>query len=182
MSLRRLGIEDLTVAVREIKRVTGCLEIVVGGSGALVVSEAQAGELLRTVDFDIGITQEGSLKGVKEFDLELGPRSEFSEANGFYVEHAGESLLTDRLPEGWRERATNVTIEGVSVLLLAPVDIAINKLDAARPKDLRHLASMLQLGLVTHPQIEQAISRAQYSFLMPKYRESLAKAVAMMEK
>ena len=61
MSLRCLGLADLELAVREVKRVTGCLELVVGGSGALVVSGGRANDLLRTVDFDIGITKEGTL-------------------------------------------------------------------------------------------------------------------------
>jgi hypothetical protein len=176
-SHRQLGIADLTVAVREVRRVTGCLELVVGGSGAL---GARAGDLLRTVDFDIGITQEGTLQGVKDFDSKLGKQSEFVESHGFYVEHAGESLLTDLLPAGWRERAVRFTIEEVSVLCLAPVDIAINKLDAARPKDFQHLSRMLHAGLLTYDEIEHAISQVPFSFLMPKYREALAKVRTMI--
>lgn len=180
MSLRQLGIADLEVAVREIKRVTGCLELVVGGSGALVASDARgADELLRTVDFDIGITKEGTTQGLREFEAKLGRRSEFAQTHGFYVEHAGEPLLTDLLPDGWRERATCLTLEEVSVLLLAPVDIAINKLDAGRPKDFVHLSMMLHSGLVTNDEVEAAISRMPLSFLAPKYRESLAKVRAM---
>lgn len=175
MTLRRLGIDDLEVAVREIKRVTGCLELVVGGSGALVVCEARAGELLRTVDFDIGITKEGAMRGVSDFESKLGKRSEFAATHGFYVEHAGEPLLTDLLPDGWRARATRLAMEEVSVLLLAPVDIAINKLDAGRPKDFEHLAMMFHAGLVTTDEIEEAISRVPFSFLMPKYREAMAR-------
>lgn len=175
MPHRQLGLDDLTVAVREVRRVTGCLELVVGGSGALVAFGAQAGELLRTVDFDIGITKEGTLQGVRDFELQLGKQSEFVEAHGFYVEHAGESLLTDLLPPGWRERAACFTIEGVSVLCLAPADIAINKLDTARPKDFEHLSRMLHAGLVTYDEIQHAISQVPFSFLMPKYRETLAK-------
>ena len=180
MPHRQLGIADLTVAVREVRRVTGCLELVVGGSGALVALGARAGELLKTVDFDIGITKEGTLRGVKDFELQLGKQSEFAEKHGFYVEHAGESLLTDLLPDGWRERATRFTLEEVSVLCLAPVDIAINKLDAGRPKDFEHLAGMLRVALVTPGEIEQAISLVPFSFLMPKYREALAKAQSMI--
>jgi hypothetical protein len=179
-SHRQLGIADLTVAVREVRRVTGCLELVVGGSGALVALGARAGELLRTVDFDIGITQEGTLQGVTDFESKLGKQSEFVESHGFYVEHAGESLLTDLLPAGWRERAARFTIEEVSVLCLAPVDIAINKLDAARPKDFEHLSRMLHAGLVTYDEIEHAISHVPFSFLMPKYREALAKVRTMI--
>lgn len=180
MSPRPLGITDLEVAVREVKRVTGCLELVVGGSGALVVSEERAEELLRTVDFDIGITKEGTMQGVADFESKLGKQSEFAHSHGFYVEHAGEELLTDRLPDGWRERATCLTMEDVSVLLLAPVDIAINKLDAGRPKDFEHLSRMLQSGLVTLNEVEEAISRVPFSFLAPKYRESLARVQTMI--
>ena len=180
MSLRCLGLADLEVAVREVKRVTGCLELVVGGSGALVVSEGRANDLLRTVDFDIGITKEGTLQGVKEFEALLGKRSQFAQTHGFYVEHAGESLLTDLLPDGWRDRATCLAIADVSVLLLAPVDVAINKLDAGRPKDFEHLSQMLRSGLVTVDDVEQAISRVRFSFLEPKFREALAKARAMV--
>ena len=180
MSLRCLGLADLEVAIREVKRVTGCLELVVGGSGALVVNEGRVDDLLRTVDFDIAITKEGTMQGFKEFEALLGKRSEFAQTHGFYVEHAGESLLTDLLPDGWRDRATCLAMDEVSVLLLASVDIAINKLDAGRPKDFDHLSQMLRSGLVTVEEIEQAISRVPFSFLAPKFRQALAKARAMV--
>lgn len=66
------------------------------------------------------------------------------------------------------------------MLCLAPVDIAINKLDAGRPKDFEHLAGMLRVVLVTPGEIEQAISRVPFAFLRPKYREALAKAQTMI--
>ena len=53
--------------------------------------------------------------------------------------------------------------------------VGINKLDAARPKDFEHLSRMLHAGLVTYDEIEHAISQVPFSFLMPKYRETLAK-------
>jgi hypothetical protein len=174
MSPRSLGLDDLATAVREVKRVTGCVEIVVGGRGALVVCEGPSEALVRTVDFDIGITKEGTLQGVKDFEALLGRMSPFVENHGFYVEHAGQSLLTDRLPDGWRERATCLELDQVSVLCLAPVDVAINKLDARRPKDFEHLAMMIHAGLLTTDQIEDAISRVPYTFLIPVYREALA--------
>ena len=117
---------------------------------------------------------------MKEFEELLGKRSEFAQTHGFYVEHAGESLLTDLLPDGWRERATCLVMDAVSVLLLAPVDIAINKLDAGRPKDFDHLSQMLRSGLVTEDEIMKAISRVPFSFLEPKFREALEKARAMV--
>ena len=105
MLQRSLDLADLETAIRSIKQVTDCHELVLGGRGALVAWEPRSDELLRTVDFDIGITKEGRILGVKDFDAKLGMKSEFVAAHGFYIEHAGESLLTDRLSDGWRERA-----------------------------------------------------------------------------
>jgi hypothetical protein len=125
---RELSLADLKTAIRHIKQVTDCVELVVGGRGALVAWDSANDELRRTVDFDIGITREGRMLGVHNFDAQLGIKSAFGASTGFYIENAGESLLTDRLPEGWRERAAKVEVEGVTALCLSPVDLAINKL------------------------------------------------------
>ncbi|MCX6856453.1 MAG: hypothetical protein NTV80_16300 [Verrucomicrobia bacterium] len=173
MLQRSLDSADLEIAIRGVKQVTGCLELVIGGRGALVAWAPDSAELLRTVDFDVGITQEGGFLGLKEFDEKLGIKSEFSLAHGFYIEHAGESLLTDRLAEGWRERAHCLEIDGVVALCLAPMDIVMNKLDARRPKDFEHVALMIQIGIITETAIEEAISNVPYTFLIPTYREAL---------
>lgn len=176
---RELGLEDLKTAIRHLKQVTDCRELVVGGRGALVAwAVSGSDELLRTVDFDIGITKEGQTLGVKDFDEKLGVKSEFGASTGFYIEHAGESLLTDRLPDGWRDRAAKVEVDGVVALCLSPVDLAINKLDANRPKDQEHLAVMIRCGVVSVASIRTAILRAPYTFLIPNYQKTLAEVEA----
>ncbi len=64
-------------------------------------------------------------------------------------------------------------VDGVVALCLAPVDVAINKLDARRPKDFEHIAMMVRDGLVTIDSVEDAISQVPYTFLIPAYREAL---------
>jgi hypothetical protein len=161
---RELTHNDLYKVVEHVASVTGCSEFVIGGRGALVAS-CDGHDLLATVDFDIGITLEGEIRGLETFESELGASSAFAAENGFYIEHAGAEMLTYVLPEGWRDRALRLQRGGVTALCLAPVDVAINKLHAKRAKDLDHLAMMLRAGLVTVTQLRAAVSASPYAFM-----------------
>ena len=173
MTPREINCSDLTTVITHVAEVTGCREFVVGGRSALVTSSASPA-LLCTQDFDIGITQEGGCRGIQTFDAELGRSSPFATKHGFYIEHAGAEMLTFVLSDGWRERATRVEKDGVTALCLAPVDVAINKLHAKRPKDLDHLVIMLTEGIVTESEIKAAIASSPYSFLVEAHLETLS--------
>jgi uncharacterized protein YicC (UPF0701 family) len=176
MLMHELSQDDLLTALRSIARVTGCRELVVGGRGALVVSSASAA-LRATQDFDIGITLEGTGRGMTTLDGELGKASAFAAEHGFYVEHAGAEMLTFVLPSGWQMRVTRIETEDLVALCLAPVDVAINKLHAKRPKDIEHLATMLNERVVTVEELETAINASPYPFMMESHRKVLSQVL-----
>ena len=171
---------DLVTAIRHIKEVTGCIEVVVGGRGALVAFADSESGLLATLDFDVGILVEGVSTGIHSFAERLGRGSQFAEEHGFYIEHAGEEILTDYLPSGWRERACRMEVDGVIAYCLAPVDVAINKLNARRAKDIEHVAALISAKLVGDDELEKAISNLPYAFMMNECRQALADAVAVV--
>jgi len=180
MLARELNRQDLMLVIRRVAEVTGCREFVIGGRSALVMSCASP-TLLCTQDFDIGITQEGERRGIDTFDAELGKASPFAAAQGFYIEHAGAEMLTFVLPDGWRTRAACVEADGVTALCLSPLDVAVNKLHAKRPKDLDHLVIMLREGLVTAAEIRAATAESPYTFLIEEHLQTLASVLRMMD-
>jgi hypothetical protein len=176
MQPRELTHQDLLTVMGRVAAVTGCREFVIGGRGALVVACASP-TLLATVDFDIGITIEGERRGMDTFEQELGAASPFAAEHGFYIEHAGAEMLTFVLPEGWQSRAARFEAQGVTALCLAPVDVALNKLHAKRPKDIEHLVLMIREGVISVPELETAIAQSPYSFLVAEHRRVLAQVM-----
>ena len=176
MQPRELDIRDLKLVIKRVAEVTGCQEFVIGGRSALVMICSSA-TLLCTQDFDIGITVEGERRGMHTFEEELGRGSPFAAEHGFYIEHAGAEMLTFILPDGWRERAIRVEETGVVALCLSPVDVAINKLHAKRPKDIEHLAVMLREGVVTEAALRAAIATSPYAFLINEHLQTLDKVL-----
>jgi hypothetical protein len=66
---------------------------------------------------------------------------------------------------------------GVTVLCLAPVDIAINKLNANRAKDIDHLVMMIRDQVVTRAAIDDVMARCPYPFMIEGYRKTLAEVM-----
>lgn len=84
----------------------------------------------------------------------LGEFSMFHETFGYHVD--GVSPTTAVLPPGWEERLVilhNENTRGVTGLCLAPVDIAISKLVAGRPKDLAYVRALFKHALVDPQQL-----------------------------
>jgi hypothetical protein len=78
---------------------------------------------------------------------QLGEGSPFHHEYGFYIERVGSwTLLTQ--PAGWESRATRVNFDGIEVLALGLMDLAYNKLEANRSKDLEFLKNAMKMGLI----------------------------------
>lgn len=89
----------------------------------------------------------------------LGELSMFHETFGYYAD--GVSPTTAVLPDGWRERLVplrNENTRGVTGLCLSPIDIAVSKLAAGRPKDIAYVSALLSHGLVTAEALRQILS------------------------
>ncbi len=87
----------------------------------------------------------------------IGELSPFHQTFGYYAHGVGPETAT--LPSGWRGRLIRVENEntgGTTGLCLAPVDLAISKLLAGRPKDVDFVRQMIHIGAVTAEAIRQA--------------------------
>jgi hypothetical protein len=87
MNPRELKREDLITVIKHVGEVTGCREFVVSGRSALIMF-CENTSLLCTQDFDIGITLENELKGLKTFEAKLGKASPYT----FLIEQHRETL------------------------------------------------------------------------------------------
>jgi len=82
-------------------------------------------------------------------DGAIGERSIFHETFGYYAH--GVAPETAVLPEGWQGRLVPIQNENTrhyTGWCLDPHDLAISKMVAGRPKDLKFLAAMQELGMI----------------------------------
>jgi hypothetical protein len=92
-------------------------------------------------------------------DGAIGELSLFHETFGYYAHGVDETTAT--LPEGWRERLVKVQTEntmGAVGWCLEPHDLAVSKLVAGRPKDVRFVETMLQTKLVSPDTVRERLA------------------------
>ena len=148
--MNRLQLEHV---LRASASLSGCREMVVIGSQALLASHPDAPEaLLRSMEVDLY-----PLEAPEKADLidgSIGELSPFHDAFGYYAHGVG--VETAILPAGWRGRWIRVETEGAVGWCLSPVDLAISKLAAGRSKDLEFERGMLEAGFLGAAQVERA--------------------------
>ncbi len=89
-------------------------------------------------------------------DVDLGVHSSFFAEHGFYVQRVGDwTLLTQ--PSGWRDRALRFAIDDITAIVLHPLDLAYNKLEAGRDKDLDFMSEGLASGAYQLGEVEAFI-------------------------
>jgi hypothetical protein len=123
--------------------ISGCRELVVVGSQAILGSYPDAPAELRT-SMEADLYPADDPKKADLIDGCIGELSPFHETFGYYAHGVGPETAT--LPSGWRNRAIRVENEntgGTTGWCLAPVDLAVSKLAAGRPKDLDFVRCML---------------------------------------
>ena len=90
----------------------------------------------------------------------VGPESEFEAEYGFCIEAVGDWTVATSLP-GWRERLVRVDAPGGAIgWCLSPLDIAYNKAEAGREKDIAYLAELFRCGIVRPSEIKAAMDAA----------------------
>lgn len=133
---------------------SGCREMVVIGSQALLASHPDAPEaLLRSMEVDLY-----PLEAPEKADLidgSIGELSPFRDAFGYYAHGVG--VETAVLPAGWRGRWIRVETEGAVGWCLSPVDLAISKLAAGRSKDIDFVRGMLEARILDAAMVEGTI-------------------------
>ena len=122
--------------------------MVIGSQAILGACPDAPEELLRSMEADVY-----PLDAPEKSDLIdgcIGELSPFHETFGYYAHGVDPGTAT--LPKAWRTRLVPVGNEntgGTVGWCLAPVDLAVSKLAAAREKDVKFVGSMIRSGILT---------------------------------
>jgi hypothetical protein len=122
--------------------------VVIGSQSILGALPDAPEELLRSIEADVY-----PFKAPEKADLidgSIGERSPFHDTFGYYAHGVGPE--TAYLPSRWLSRTieiNNSNTRGVTGLCLHPVDLAIRKLLAGRPKDLDFVRILFAEEIIT---------------------------------
>lgn len=149
---------ELEHLLRASSGTTGEKDFIIIGSQSVLGKHPDAPrELRRSMELDIYARHRPELR--VEIERSLGELSQFSETYGYFADGVGPE--TALLPEGWESRLTPVCNEntgGATGWCIAPCDLAIAKLDAARTKDFAFIRTMLKHHLIRAAEIERLIA------------------------
>lgn len=161
LSLKTLTLVELHDALDRCNGLTGIVDFIVVGSQAILGSFADAPSSLRTSqDIDL-FPRSGATAEINRRILgAVGPESEFESEHGFYIEAVGDWTVATSLSR-WRERLVRVDAPGGAIgWCLCPLDIAYNKAEAGREKDIAYLAELFRCGIVRPSQIKAAMDES----------------------
>lgn len=159
--MKTLTLAELHDALDRCRELTGIVEFIVVGSQAILGSFEDAPSKLRTSqDVDL-FPRSGATAEINRRILgAVGPESDFETEHGFYIEAVGDWTVATSLP-GWRDRLVRVDAPGGAVgWCLSPLDIAYNKAEAGREKDIAYLAELFRSGIVRPSEIKAAMDQA----------------------
>lgn len=146
--MKALTRNDLILALDKCSGLTGDREFVVIGSVSILGSKPSAPRHL-TISADIDLFPRFGESGEKNemIDKHFGQGSEFELENNFYIEGVGAwTMMTS--PQGWEKRMVAITApSGAIGWCLDPFDLAFNKLEAGRDKDLEYVGEMVKANI-----------------------------------
>ena len=174
--------QHFATAIKKAAEVYQCDHFIVVGRGSLSVSMPDAPAVMRTTsDIDLFSTfDKERVDAWAAADASIGAGSEFFDQHGFYIERVGEWTLMDQ-PEGWQDRAIKLNIEGIDVLVLHSLDLAYNKLEAGRDKDINFIAEGLRCGVSQLDALEDFIRNgAKEDLRLDMMLANLQKAQALV--
>jgi hypothetical protein len=142
-----ITLDLLKAAVIKLAELTGENRFILIGRATLAITApAPFQEFARSDDIDLW--PEGNEDAALDLCIQqMGEGSPFHIENGFYVERIGSWTLSTQ-PEGWVERSSKLTFEGVEIIALGLLDLAYNKLEANRQKDRDFLRAAFEAGLI----------------------------------
>lgn len=154
--MKELTRADLELALDNCASLTGDREFIVVGSVSILGAKPLAAGRL-TVSADIDLFPRFNESGDKNELIEkhFGAGSQFELENSFYIEGVGSwTMMTS--PAGWEKRMIPiVSPTGVTGWCLDPFDLAYNKLEAGREKDLQYVAEMVRSNITPESSLEQ---------------------------
>jgi hypothetical protein len=148
---------DLEHILRAAGSISGCGDMVVIGSQAILASFPDAPEsLLVSMEADVYPRDEPEKADL--IDGSIGELSPFHSAFGYYAHGVGPE--TAILPKEWRTRLVKLETSdtgGCTGWCLSPLDLAIGKLLAGRDKDFAFVQTMLHHKMVKPSALEALI-------------------------
>ena len=146
---------ELEHVIRAAGAITGSKNICVIGSQAILgfLTDPPA-ELVVSQEADIWPSDDPGKTDL--IDGTIGELSPFHETFGYFAHGVGPE--TALLPANWKSRAVticNPNTNGYTGICIHPLDIAISKLHAGRPKDHVYVRGMIDKKLVSALEIRQ---------------------------
>lgn len=148
---RELFEQDLKIALVAAAGAYKRKRFVIVGSAAILATHPDAPSFLRlSADIDMFPIRKLETTDFQSGDEQVGQASAFEVEHDFYVERLGDWTMLSQ-PEGWFGRCKRYSVEGevdgelttVCGYCLQPLDLAYNKLEAGREKDLNFVAGLL---------------------------------------
>ncbi|MFC5051099.1 DUF6036 family nucleotidyltransferase [Rubritalea spongiae] len=145
---RELFEADLKTALRAAAKAYDRKRFVVVGSASILASHPDAPGYLRlSADIDMFPLRKLKTETFKPGDDLVGQASEFEHENDFYVERVGDWTMLSQ-PAGWLERCVQFKVDHITGYCLSPIDLAYNKTEAGRKKDIDFVAGMINEGII----------------------------------
>lgn len=174
-SPRELFEEDLKTALKAAAKAYDRKRFVVVGSASILASHPDAPGYLRlSVDIDMFPIRKLKTETFKPGDDLVGQASQFESEHDFYVERVGDWTMLSQ-PEGWLERCVKFEIGDITGYCLDPLDLAYNKTEAGRKKDIDFVAGMINEAIITREELVKFIKdRCPHPELLPTVEKHFA--------
>lgn len=173
---RALFEEDLKIALKAAAKAYNRKRFVIIGSAAILASHPDAPSYLRlSADIDMFPIRQLDQPAFKPGDDLVGQASAFEVEHEFYIERVGDwTLLTQ--PEGWMDRCVKFSIDGIDGYCLHPIDLAYNKTEAGREKDIHFVSGLISENILSIEEIETFIKEnCPHAELLPQILENFEK-------
>lgn len=146
---RELFQEDLHRALLAASEAYGRKRFVIVGSASILASHPGAPDYIRrSADIDLFPLRPLAVEEFETGDNIVGQSSGFEREHDFYVERLGDwTMLTQ--PVGWLDRCIKISVEGVTGFSLHPLDLAYNKTETGRDKDIHYVAGIIHEKYLT---------------------------------
>lgn len=129
-------------------------EFIVFGSQALLSYVEKPPKAL-LVSLELDLYPKNRPEVVPRIEAVLGRGSEFARTHAYYADCVTPDLGTR--PEGWIRRLIRFEKNGVIAWCAKLHDVAVSKLAAARPKDIRYLQTLFRHKLISEQTLRKRI-------------------------
>lgn len=179
---RALFEADLKLALTAASQAYDRKRFVVVGSASILASFPDApGYLRMSADIDMFPIRKLREETFKPGDDKVGQASQFEDENDFYVERVGDWTMLSQ-PSGWLERCVKFESGEVMGYCITPLDLAYNKTEAGRDKDIHFVAGMITEGIVTREALESFIKEGvPHPDFLPTLEKNLAMVYASLD-